>query len=419
MREFDVAVIGAGPAGSSAAITLAQQGYHVALIDRAVFPRDKLCGDFVNPINWPVLQELNVGQDLLARPHTKVSRFRMTTAGGAEIITALPVQGEPQFGLGLRRFHMDHVLLERARRAGVSVHEGVKVKAVEKDSRGWRLDLDRRGDPFLAWTKLLVGADGRNSWVARHLGVAAEPSMRSGSVGFEIQLQKVRGVRGSVEIHQFVGGYGGVVRVDEGTINLCFTVQRKLLGRSVSFENLRERFLRHNPFLDELLRASEPVSTLRSVSPVFFPARRCFGDGFLLVGDAARVTEPLTGEGMFFALRSGQLAATTVAAALREGNLSLPRLSQFDRACRAEFGSRLRLNSLIRKLVYRPRLLSLAIPLLSSQKRLLDRLVSAVCLRRAAFDSKLTSPLKAFAESWSFKKGDSIHIGHRGGQPRL
>src|SRR3989337_2012856 len=66
MKEFDVAIIGAGPAGCSAAITLAQDGYHVALIDRAVFPRDKLCGDFINPINWPVLQELNVGPELLS-----------------------------------------------------------------------------------------------------------------------------------------------------------------------------------------------------------------------------------------------------------------------------------------------------------------------------------------------------------------
>jgi len=279
------------------------------------------------------------------------------------------------------------------------------VKAVAKDARGWRLAMDRSGDLFVAWSKLVVGADGRNSWVARQLGVASQSPKRSGSVGFEIQLQKVPGVRGSVEIHQFAGGYGGVVRVDDNTINLCFTVQRTLLGRSVSFANLRERFLRHNPFLDGLLRGSEPVSDLRSVWPVYFPARRCFGDGFLLVGDAARVTEPLTGEGIFFALRSGQLAATTMAAALREDRWTMSRLSSYDRACRTEFHARLRLNWLIRNLVYRPRLLSLAMPLLGSRKRLLDRLVSAVCLPGAAVDAKLTPPLTAFPSSRNFKKG--------------
>jgi len=385
MNEFDVAIVGAGPAGSATAITLAQQGYHVALIDRAVFPRDKLCGDFLNPINWPVLDELDVSDDILARPHAKISTFRMSAAGGAEAISALPVQGESRFGLGLRRFHLDHVLLERAKRAGVSVNEGVKVTGVEKNSHGWRLEMDRGGEHFFARTKFLVGADGRNSSIARQLGVASERPKPSASVGFEIQLQKVLGVRGSVEIHQFTGGYAGLVRVDEDTVNLCFTVRQSLLGRSLSFDNLRQHLLRGNPFLQALLIDAKPVSALRSAWPLYFSARRCFGDGFLLVGDAARVTEPVTGEGIYLALRSGQMAATTIARALRLNDVSRSRLSQFELACRAEFGRRLRLNSFIRFLVYRPKLLSLAIRLLGSRKRLLDSLVSAVCLPRAAF----------------------------------
>jgi len=106
MNAFDVAVMGAGPAGSSTAITLARLGYHVALIDRAVFPRDKLCGDFLNPINWPVLDELGVSWDILACPDNKISAFRITSADGAEAINALPGQGARPPGLGLRRFHL-------------------------------------------------------------------------------------------------------------------------------------------------------------------------------------------------------------------------------------------------------------------------------------------------------------------------
>ncbi len=386
MNQFDVAVVGAGPAGSSTAITLAQRGYQVGLLDRAVFPRDKLCGDFLNPINRPVLDNLQVGHDLLSLPHTKVSSFRISAADGAEAISVLPVEGERQFGLGLRRFHLDHALLKQAKRAGVSVNEGVKLTTLVRESSGWRLEMDRGGDRVSVGAKLLVGADGRNSWVARQLGMASAPPKRTAAVGFEVQLRGVPGVRGSVEIHQFAGGYAGLVRVDEETVNLCLTVNRTLLGRSTSFESLRGQFLRRNPVLDELLCASEPNSSLRSVSPVYFPARRCFGDGFLLVGDAARVTEPVTGEGIYLALRSGQLAGTTLAAALADGRLSSVRLSAYQQACRAEFAARIRLNSVIRNLVYRPRLLSLAIRFVGRRQRLLDWLISSVCQRRAAFE---------------------------------
>jgi len=384
MKEFDVAIVGAGPAGSSTAIRLARQGYHVALFDRAIFPRDKLCGDFVNPINWPILDELAVGDELLARPHTKISTFRMSAAGGAEAISALALPGARPFGLGLRRFHLDHVLLERTKQVGVSVQQGVKVTGVDRDSRGWRLAIDHGDHSSSAQARFLVGADGRNSLVARQLGVTSDRTQPDGAVGFEIQLENVRALRHSVEIHQFAGGYAGLLRVDENTVNLCFTVRQSRLGRARSFEKLRQNFLCVNSRLQVLLNDAEPVSALRSVWPVYFPRRRCFGAGFLLVGDAARVTEPVTGEGIFFALRSGHLAATTIAAALREANLTPARLSHYDRACRREFRARLRLNALIRLLMYRPKLLSLATRHLGSRQPLLETLVNAVCQPRAA-----------------------------------
>jgi menaquinone-9 beta-reductase len=386
--ECDVAIVGAGPAGSSTAITLAERGYRVALFDRARFPREKLCGDFLNPVNWPILDELAVSQDVLACPHIQISSFRITAADGAEAFSPLPVQGERGFGLGLRRFHLDHVLLQRAKRAGVSVNENVKVTGVEKNSPGWRLDMDRQGERFSTRAKVLVGADGRNSAVARQLGLSLERPKRSSSVGFEIQLRKCFAVRGSIEIHQFPGGYAGLARIDANTINLGFAVRRSQLGRSVSFASLREQFLCRNPILDKLLSASEPMANLHSAWPVYFAPRRCFGTGFLLVGDAARVTEPVTGEGIFLALRSGQLAAATIAGALREGDESQARFRQYDRACRAEFGARLRLNAAIRVLMYRPKLLSLAIRLLGRRKQLMESLINSVCLPRTSFESE-------------------------------
>jgi flavin-dependent dehydrogenase len=376
MQNFDVAIIGAGPAGCSSAITLAQLGYEVVLIDRAIFPREKLCGDFVNPINWPLLQQLQVSEDVLGRRHAKITRFLISSADGARATSPLPAAGGRQFGLGLRRYDLDHALLERAKSLAVAVREGSQVRKIGKDSRGWILEIERCGERASLQAKILIGADGRNSQLARRLGL--RPGRQSESVGFEIQLTQVPGVRGSVEIHQFAGGYAGLVRVDEDTVNLCFTVNQSLLSKPVSYPSLRQTFLCGNPFLRESLANGESASELRSVWPVYFKARKCFGEGFILAGDAARVTEPVTGEGIFLALRSGQLGAQAINEALRQG-ISL---SQYDRACRAEFGARLRVNHLIGALAYRTKLLPPLIRFLSRRSEILQTLVNTICRGR-------------------------------------
>lgn len=379
MQVFDVAVIGGGPSGASAAITLAKFGYSVLLVDRAVFPRDKLCGDFINPVNWPILQELNVSQEVLAREHAEVRKFRLTASSGAEAATALPLRGAQKFGLGLRRYYLDHLLLERAKRDGASVVEGARVKRLCKTAEGWVLQFERAGELVSHRVRIIVGADGRNSWVARRLGVAGIERSRRGSVGFAVQLKKLHGLDGSVEIHQFPGGYAGLVRVDAQTVNLCFTIERSCLPQPVSFEALQNLRLNKNPFLRDELVDAEPCGDLRSVSPVYFPPRKCFGDGFLLVGDAARVTEPVTGEGIYLALRSGQLAGKTIDGALRRKDTSSNCLSPYQRACREEFRKRFQLNYLARVLARHPSLLSSLIRFCAKRTRLLDSMVQSVC----------------------------------------
>ena len=391
MKEFDVAIVGAGPAGSSTAITLARQGFSVALIDRAIFPRDKLCGDFLNPINWPLLNELSVKDEIIACPHEEITRFRLTTANGADAVSLLPAQDGQSFGVGLKRFYLDQALLERAERLGALVQQGVKVTGVEANSHGWRVEFDEDGTRGSARAKLLVAADGRNSFIAQRLRMAPLRRKNAAAVGFQVHLKNVPQLRNSVEIHQFAGGYAGLARVDEHTANLCFTISPGLLGRSPSFEKLRQHWLYGNRYLHGLLVDAEPVSALRSVCPVYFSSRRFGGERFLLVGDAAGVTEPVTGEGIYFALRSGQLAASSLAAALHQGSRNNSLLRQYERACRNDFSARLRLNRWIRVLMYRPQLLGVTLRLFTEQRWILDSLVSRVCLARMVSCSSMIS----------------------------
>jgi menaquinone-9 beta-reductase len=382
MKEFDVAIVGAGPAGSSTAITLVRHGFSVALIDRAIFPRDKLCGDFLNPINWPLLKELSVVEEILACPHEKITTFRITAANGADAISLLPAQVGQSFGVGLKRLYLDQTLLKRAERLGASVQQGVKVTGVEADSHGWRLEFAKAAPCASVRAKLLVAADGRNSFIAQRLRMATPHRNHAASVGFQVHLKNVHVLPNSVEIHQFAGGYAGLSRVDEETVNLCLTLSPAQLSKSPSFDKLRQHWLYGNRHLRGLLVGAEPVSALRSVWPVYFPRRRCGGERFLLVGDAAGVTEPVTGEGIYFALRSGQLAAITLARALRDGRWNDRLLRQYERACRNDFSARLRLNRWIQFLMYRPSALGAVLRLFTEQRWMLDSLVRRVCLAR-------------------------------------
>jgi flavin-dependent dehydrogenase len=128
------------------------------------------------------------------------------------------------------------------------------------------------------------------------------------------------------------------------------------------------------------------------VYPVHFPARRCVADGALLVGDAARVSEPITGEGIYFAMRSGLLAAETIDLAFRRKNLAAPGLAGYEHACRRAFRPRLALNALMRFAVYRPALIDPFIRVSAKNGGLLNSLVDAVSCRSGALTCATRHP---------------------------
>ncbi|SRR5581483_143880 len=381
MIDVDVAILGAGPAGSAAASALARRGYGVALIDKKTFPREKLCGDFVNPNNLPWFRELGVEQEIFAAPHRRLTGFRITAVSGAAAEAQFSNRSDgATFGLAIRRAVLDQILLERARRLGALVQTGCRIETLARDDRGWRLKAG--GSSWRA--RFLIGADGRNSWVATQIGAAWAP-MRGRAVGFQLRLkEKFNGVErrapdgDAIEIHLFPGGYAGVASTGDGAVTLGLAIDKRALPRARVKEFLLSERLPQNPFLRQIIRRSEP-GALRSVYPVYFRRRRACADGALLVGDAARVTEPISGEGVYFALRSGLLAAETLDCALQNGAVSADFLGRYEDACARAFRSRVMLNALLRFAVYRPALLDRLIAWSAKDNRLLGALVDAVC----------------------------------------
>jgi menaquinone-9 beta-reductase len=388
MQVFDVAIIGAGPAGSAAAISLARRGYSVAMFDKQQFPREKICGDFLNPANWPIYRELGVENAILSEPHEKISALRITAPSGADALAPFSQDSDEVFGLGISREKLDYVLLRAALRQGVTVLQNRRVKRLTRQAAAWRIDAEHENTMQSMRAKILIGADGRNSWVAHQLGLADPGAVGGKTIGFQFRLRGIDQGRNRVEIHVFPGGYAGLAHLGDGSANLCLAVARDQVPRTRPIDGPWSLGIGRNPFLRELMRRAEFFPEVRSSFPVSFPPRRSYAEGALLVGDAAQVVEPVTGEGVYFAGRSGLIAAASVDEAFQLGDFSAPRLSTYTRRCRREFCRRRALNRLIQYLIYRPSLGESVIRFSSRRNRLLQTIVKSICApQRMGFPS--------------------------------
>lgn len=286
MNELDVVVVGGGPAGSTAATLCAQRGRRVVVLEHKHFPRHKVCGDVINPNSWPVLERTGGAAAIRALPRHECRGARFTASTGAVIDV-------PMRSVAIRRSLFDAALLDHARACGVTVIEGETVHEI--DPR-WRI---------------VIGADGRHSGVARNAGLLRGGS-HNGHIAFQAHFRAPAGLDDWVQLHLFPTGYCGVVRVDDEHINLCIVTDRTGAQLHDDCEALFARTVWQNPGFRALGILPEPLEPLASAHPLQRAMNVPCRDGVFLVGDALRVTEPFTGQGIFFALRTAELAAEAI-----------------------------------------------------------------------------------------------------------
>jgi geranylgeranyl reductase family protein len=299
VEVFDVAIVGSGPAGATCAAFCAIAGMRTLLLERESFPREKVCGDCLNPSSMPVLQRLGVAERVRALPHARLRRVDFIAIGGRAIRVELPASGE----IAVKRSLFDAVLMARAREAGAEVREETTVRALNPPhGPGDRWEIGTPNEAFDA--DVLVAADGRNSTVARLLGLL--PRIAKERVALQTHLPLPAGFGERVVLQFLPEGYSGHSPVNDHELNLC------LVGKPATMPALRA--WAEATFGVPADHAWRTITPLRR-APLSPAHRRLF-----LIGDAARVVEPFTGEGIYYALRSGELAATTIDALSRGGH---------------------------------------------------------------------------------------------------
>ncbi len=378
-NNYDVAIVGAGPAGSSAAIRLAQSGLKVLLVEQKKFPRDKLCGEFISPECLTHFEELDVLDEMTIVGGVRLDRTVFYARNAKSVIVPCEWFGAGSHALGLSRTEMDNQLLARASEAGADVLEETQAVGLLFDNAkvcGVQLRNKSR-KTFNVKAALTIDATGRARILARQIEKATDNGTRNRAdfVAFKTHLESANIPDGDCEIYAYRGGYGGCSRVEKGFHNLCFIIAAKVakkyggdaaeMLKNVVFEN--ERATRS-------LRDARPVKDWLAV-PIesYGRAEIAPADGLLTIGDAAAFIDPFTGSGILLALESAKIAAGVITNELLkpETHRSFTALAHnYQTQYAAAFDRRLRISSFVRHTAFVPLLAEFVIKTLALSDRL-------------------------------------------------
>jgi flavin-dependent dehydrogenase len=386
---YDAAIVGAGPAGSACAIHLARAGLSVALVDRCAFPRDKPCAEYLSPAAEPLLAELGVLDALAATNPSRLLGFRVYAPGGrvfqGDFAATRGADGRSLYtsGLCVPRSGLDAVLVDVARASRAEVYERWALARLERAADGTHLLLPAdptRMSPLRA--RLLVAADGVHSTVARRLGLHEPTPARMRKVALVAHMRGIAGLGSHGEMHVYGRRYVGLARLEPPDVgdlcNVAMVVDEARDGASLKgrAQDFLLASLATFPAIRGRLDRVRIVRPTLTTSRLCVRARRLSTHGVLLVGDAAGYYDPFTGEGIFRALHSAQLAASVAADALARSDLSAGALASYDRAFHAAERGKLTVEAIVQLAVQHPGLMDHIAARLARRKPMADTLVA-------------------------------------------
>jgi len=377
--EFDALVIGAGPAGTAAAIRLADSGWRVVIVEQHAFPRRKVCGECIAAGNLPLLDELGVGPRFrhLAGPELiKVGWLR----GQSTSVADLPPcdTGDYSWGRTLAREQLDTLLLDRARQLGATILQPIKARRVSGVPGNFTCDLGAAGT---VRARFIIDAHGSWELPPPFPGVAVDAprALRtahrdSDLLAFKATFNGASLAPGLLPVLSFDGGYGGLVATGAGRVTLACCIRRDalracraLLPGQTAGAAVEAHLRRHCRGVEEAIRHATLEGPWLAVGPLC-PGIRVRGQpGVFRVGNAAGESHPLIGEGISMALQSAFMLTqllTRQPAAMIDGRCSASLQRTYAAVWRKAFAQRLRLAAVYAHVAMRPGLAAAASGLL-------------------------------------------------------
>ena len=387
--EFDAIVIGAGPAGSSAAILLADAGWRVALVEKQAYPRRKVCGECIAAANLPILEALGIGTAIpqLAGPPLR----QVALVCGARIVRApMPAYGDPnhQWGLALGREHLDTLLLEQARSRGAVLFQPWQVCSIAGAPGNFhcRLRQADQGEERLITASLVIDAHGSWEPPAQQDGRLQAPRgsrhRPSDLFAFKANFVNAALEPGLLPVFSFAGGYGGMVIGGGASATFAFCLRRDALTQARSqfpgmkpAEAANSWVKKHSSAAATLFGDGAQLGKWLGAGPIR-PGIHLSGryEGVFQIGNAAGEAHPIIGEGISMALQSAVLLVDTLLAhgvRRADGQAQLRVHAAYAEGWRRHFARRIRLSALYAHLAMRPDIFSGLLPTLERNPVLL------------------------------------------------
>eukprot|EP01112_Ceratiomyxa_fruticulosa_P018214 TRINITY_DN5786_c0_g1_i6.p1 TRINITY_DN5786_c0_g1~~TRINITY_DN5786_c0_g1_i6.p1 ORF type:complete len:509 (-),score=117.32 TRINITY_DN5786_c0_g1_i6:114-1640(-) len=353
---YDVIVCGAGPSGSTLGYFLAREGHSVVLLEKKTFPRDKFCGDAVATIAQNYLREMGVLKEIVDedKGHFAQNGGFVSPAGNSFIgNSAKEMRRVAKYNQGaviaIKRIVLDEKIANAAKRMGADLREEHNVLDAQfnKSSGVWTITVEvteknQEGDEvkrqiFLK-SRAFVCADGSPSKLARHLGIVkTEPNgVCSRSYVKNNTLFKWDGV--VFYPPKLLPGYCAIIREARGELNYLTYIIPGGPAKDEDLHRLHHEFMEHDPFISKSLGPEPDIERMKAASLRLGGVDKSYGEHLLVIGDAAGFIDPLTGEGIQYAMDGGKIAADVLIEGFRERNLSAPFLKKYQDRWMSAFG---------------------------------------------------------------------------------
>ncbi len=340
-----IVVVGGGLAGLTSAIDLVQKGIEVTLIEKEIYPKHKVCGEYISNEVLPYLEQLNL--DICSLKPVRISNFMISTSKGKKIESELPLGG-----FGISRYTLDNFLWEQAKKLGVNLITDQVIDVFYQEDT-FEVKTAKNGS---VTSDFVIGAYGKRSGLDRSLKRGFS-NKKSPWLAVKAHYKAAFDEK-SVALHNFDGGYCGLSKVENEMVNACYLVNYESFKKHKDIDEFQKEVMSKNPYLADFFENAEiafekPIT----ISQINFEMKNPVVNHIFMCGDAAGLIHPLCGNGMAMAIQSAQIISCMISKYYFGMEMSREKLEKaYTKEWQSQFGTRLRTGRILQKILLNPKL---------------------------------------------------------------